>query len=510
MQNESFLNLQGISKSFGGVQALRNIDLKIKHSEVHAILGENGAGKSTLMKIIAGALHPDTGKIRIDENTVEFKGTRDAVEQGISIVYQEPTFFSELSVLENFFVGEMETKAFGVVDWNRMALKASKALKQMGLPVSLLGKKMSDLSIGTQQLVLIAKGIHKKARLLILDEPTSILSKAETDLLFEKIKELKSKGVSILYISHRMQEIFQIADRITVLRDGDLVAQFDIAEANEDVLITKMSGREIQKNIYRTRNYKDNTPILEVKKLTRVGEFQDISFNLRPGEILGLYGLVGAGRTELALSIFGEAEPDQGHIYLENKIAKPKGSADAISKGVVYIPEDRQTQGLFSLHSIKNNLSAGLLFLVSNILGVVNEKKENQLVSEQIKQLRIKIGDTENLVTSLSGGNQQKVVLGRGIRHNPKVLILDEPTRGIDVGTKAEVHQLVMDIAEKGVAVIFISSELKEVLEVADNFMVMHEGNLAGFLPRDQAEEYLLLQLALGVDSKTELVESIS
>lgn len=496
------LALEKISKSFGGLHALQEIDLAIFKGEVHAILGENGAGKSTLMKIIAGVLHPDNGKIIFGGEEVKFDGPRDASKQGIAIVYQEPSYFPELSVLENFYLGEELTSEIGSLDWNKMAKGAALALNHMKLPIDLLGKRMSELSIGTQQLVLIAREMHKNARLLILDEPTSILSQTETNLLFSTIRELKEHGISILYISHRLNEIFQIADRITVLRDGKLISQYMLSEATEAKLIQAMSGRQIKTALFQQRNFLKESPILEVKHLTRFGLYQDISFKLSCGEILGIYGLVGAGRSEVALTIFGELLPDKGQILLNGNEIRPRNSQDAIRNGIVYMPEDRRIQGLFPIRSIRDNLSAGLLFSISGFLGTIQKDNEIVITNRQIENLKIKTDNPSNPVTSLSGGNQQKVVLGRGLSHKPKILILDEPTRGIDVGTKNEIYKLIMNLASEGIAILLISSDLPEVLALADNFIVMHEGFMMSYMPRKEATEEKILRFALGLGSK--------
>jgi len=502
MNDMPLLALEKISKSFGGLHALQEIDLAIFEGEVHAILGENGAGKSTLMKIIAGVLHPDSGKIIFKGEDIKFEGPRDAAKHGIAIVYQEPSYFPELSVLENFYLGEELTSKIGSLDWSKMAEKASLALNDMKLSTDLLKKRMSELSIGTQQLVLIARAMHKNARLLILDEPTSILSQAETNILFSAIRELKKQGISVLYISHRLNEIFQIADRITVLRDGKLISQYMLSEATEDKLIQAMSGRQIKTTLYQQRNLTEKPPILEIKNLTRFGVYQDISFQLRCGEILGIYGLVGAGRSEVALTIFGELLADKGQILLNGKEIKPKNSQDAIHKGIVYMPEDRRIQGIFPIRSIRDNLSAGLLYSISGFLGTIQKNNEIIMTNRQIENLKIKTDNPANPVTSLSGGNQQKVVLGRGLSHKPKILILDEPTRGIDVGTKNEIYKLIMNLANEGIAILFISSDLPEVLALADNFIVMHEGFMMAYMQRKEATEEKILRFALGLESK--------
>ena len=500
MNKPALLKINNISKSFGGVQALDNVSIDVQKGEVHAILGENGAGKSTLMKIIAGALQPDSGSLEFEDSVVSFDGPRDASQAGVAIVYQEPIYFKELSVVENIYLGDEIKQKRGTLDWNSMTAGAAEAVEIMGLPADILHKSMSELMLGTQQLVLIARSIHKKAKLLILDEPTAILSQAETEILFKTIKSLKEQGVSILYISHRLEEIFQIADRISVLRDGKKVADYEVGEADEDKLVLSMTGRSFSFDLKKENKENHKTPILEVEHLSRLGVYQDLSFQVKPGEILGFYGLVGAGRSEVMQAIYGELPFDEGQIKYKGKAIKPRNSQEAIEQGIVYVPEDRRHYGLFLIRSILDNLSAGKLRKISDKLGVIQKPQEMNLVNEQMENLKIKAGSIFHPVSSLSGGNQQKVVLGRGLSLNPELLILDEPTHGIDVGTKNEIHKLIVALAEKNIAVILISSELPEVLALADNILVMHEGNMMGYLPGEEADEESILRLALGLN----------
>jgi ABC-type sugar transport system ATPase subunit len=502
MSETPLLELHNISKAFGGVQALKDVSLNVEPGEVHAVIGENGAGKSTLMKIIAGALQPDSGEIIFDDTKVELGGPRDASELGITIVYQEPVYFAQLSVVENFYLGEELMTRSGALNWAAMTTGAAVALQRMELPTGILNDTMDELSLGTQQLVLIARGIHKKAQLLILDEPTSILSQAETDTLFRTIKELQSEGVSILYISHRISEIFRIADRISVLRDGELVNQFEREDATEDKLITAMSGRHISATVYRPRPFQDEEPILQVRDLGRLGYYRGVSFDLRPGEVLGLYGLVGAGRSEVARAIFGEMPAEEGTIRLDGQDIELRNDRDAIRRGIVYVPEDRREQGLFPIRAIRDNLSAGLLGKVTGVLSAIKRQAERELAKREADRLDVKASSILAPVSSLSGGNQQKVVLGRGLLHNPRILLLDEPTRGIDVGTKAQIHELIMSLAEQNVAILLVSSDLPEVLALADNFLVMHEGYVTGYLSRSDAHEEEILRLALGLEAR--------
>ena len=512
MKETPLLSLTNISKSFGGVRALTEVTLTANRGEVHAVVGENGAGKSTLMKIIAGALRPDSGTIYLNGNSVEFKEPRDAARLGIAIVYQEPVFFNELSVLENIYLGEELKTRSGALDWEGMTIGAQKALSQLGLPTDIISRSMAELSLGIKQLVLIARSVHRKVHLLILDEPTAILSQRETELLFNTIKELKSQGVAILYISHRIAEIFQIADRISVLRDSYLVAHYKLEEATEDKLITAMTGRELSSDIYRPRAYDHAAPILSARNLTRLGNYDRVSFDLHAGEILGLYGLVGAGRSEVAKAIFGEMASDGGEIFVNGRRFNPRSSRDAQRKGIIYVAEDRRQQGLFPIRSIRDNLSAGLLRMLAGWGGIVNSRQETALAQEQVTNLNIKISSLFANVFSLSGGNQQKVVLGRGLTHKPKVLILDEPTHGIDVGTKNEIHKLILRLAEQGIAILLITSDLPEALALADNFLIMHEGRVVGYLPRAEANEESILRLALGLQNgrKAKVMEGVA
>jgi ABC-type sugar transport system ATPase subunit len=502
MEKTALLDLKNISKSFGGVHALEDVSIQVGKGEVHAIVGENGAGKSTLMKIIAGALHPDSGTIQFESKHVQFISPRDASNMGIAMVYQEPIFFRELSVVENIYLGDEIKNGQGVLNWEAMTKGAADAVQKMGLPIEIIRKSMSDLMLGSQQLVLIARSIHKNAKIIILDEPTAILSQAETELLFKTIHNLKQKGVSIIYISHRLEEIFHIADRISVLRDGRKVAEYGIDEATEDKLVMSMTGRKFSFNVQKKMNVHNSEPMLRVNGLSRAGFYQDISFDVKPGEILGLYGLVGAGRSEVVKAIFGEMLPDEGEIIYKGKKFSPKNSRDAINNKILYVPEDRRQQGLFLIRPIQDNLTIGILRSVSNRLGVINRIKEKEVAQSQLENLKIKASSLFAHVSSLSGGNQQKVVLGRGLSHQPELLILDEPTHGIDVGTKSEIHKLILSLAEHKIAIILISSELPEVLALADKILVMHEGSVMGYLGRQEATEELILRLALGLNKK--------
>ncbi len=497
---EHILKLHNISKSFGGIHALQGVGLDLKKGEILAVVGENGAGKSTLMKIIVGVLQPDTGTIELDGKITKFKSVSEASSLGISIVFQEPNIFPELSVLENMYFGNEIKTGPGICNWQEMFEKASIALAQVDLPQSILDKNMGELSIGTQQLILIARGLNMKSKILILDEPTSILSQNESEKLFKIMQDLKLQGISILYISHRIAEILEQTDRFIVLRDGRVTQSMVTADADENILITAMSGRNVNTSVYRARSIDKSAPVLELKNLSLKRKFSDVSFKLYPGQIVGMYGLVGAGRSEVAWSIFGEAHADEGEILFDGKPLYCKTPKEAVEKKIFYLPEDRGTQGIFKFRNIRENMTAPFLKLVTDRLGVINKTREYQKVEDQIKAYKIKVSSQDALITSLSGGNQQKVVFCRWLLENPRLLILDEPTRGIDVGTKAELHSYIMDLAEKGVAILMISSDLPEVMAVSDEIITMKSGKITNIIDRADMTEEKILRYSLGVE----------
>lgn len=494
------LELKEISKSFGGVHALKNVNLKLNKGEVLAVVGENGAGKSTLMKIIVGALQPDKGIIYFKGEEVNFKTPLDSMNKGLSIVYQEPNIFGDMSVLENLFIGNEKINKFGGINWDRMYNEAKKALSLVDLPEQIISKNMNELSIGNQQLVLIARGVYQNCNVLILDEPTSILSHSETETLFRIIRRLKSEGVSILYISHRMEEITEISENIIVLRDGEVTESLNTKEATVDKIINAMSGRTFNMNVYRERNLASNPILMTVNKLSYSKYFENITFSIKKGEILGMYGLVGSGRSEVARTIFGDLIQDNGDIYFEDEKIINKNTKDAVYKGIYYLPEDRGVQGLFSLNSVKENMSASFIEDFTNKIGFLNERREIETITNNIEKYNIKTYSLDTRITSLSGGNQQKVLFCRWLLKLPKLLILDEPTRGVDIGTKAEMHNYIMDLASEGVSILLISSDLPEVLMLSDRLLTMREGKLTGELNRNEITEEKVLKLSIGLN----------
>jgi ABC-type sugar transport system ATPase subunit len=495
------IELKSVSKSFGGVNALSDVSLSVKPGEVHAIVGENGAGKSTLMKIISGALIPDKGDILIHGEKVVFANPRSASKLGIAIVYQEPTYFPHLSVLENFFGGDALTTKYGRIDWRRMKREAAKAIEEFGLDSHLLNMPMYELTTGDKQLILIAKAIYQKANLIILDEPTSILSQTETDILFNTIRRLQSMGKSILYISHRLREIFTISSHITILRDGQVVGDIKTAEANEDQLIQLMSGRKVEHSVYQARELISGEPILDINQITLEPLFRNVSFNIRPGEILGFYGLVGSGRSEVARALFGDLPIESGVIKYKGQPVKYNSPKQAINAKIAYLPEDRKQQGIFGIRSIGENLICVIMDRLSpKVNWLLNKTKEQTIIERYVNELRIKIAGINLPILSLSGGNQQKVVIGRWLAADPDLIIMDEPTRGVDVGTKVQIHQIIRGIVEKGnKAVMLISSELPEIMALSDRIIIMHEGRQVAELSRDEADEETVLRWAIGL-----------
>ncbi len=499
MTDQVILEAREISKSFGGNHALTKVSFQLKKGEILSVMGENGAGKSKLMKIIAGAYKNDSGDIYLEGQKLTLNTPLDATAAGISIVYQEPNVFADMSVLENIFMGNEISDKTGI-KWTEMYTQAVEALKMVDLDEGILSRPMGALSIGNQQLVLIARGVFRRCKILILDEPTSILSYAESEKLFQIIFDLKEKGVSVLYISHRVPEILRISDDIIILRDGCVTGTMQAAEATEEKVIEAMSGRKIDRNIYEARDYQKNEEILKVEGLCHGNTYRDISFTLRPGQILGFYGLVGSGRSEMARAIFGETNAQKGKILFENEDISHITTQQAVSRKIFYVPEDRGTQGLFAAHNVRRNMSASFLNLLSNRLGIMNNKKEKKAVQDNIEKYSIKVESQDDMIMMLSGGGQQKVLLCRWLLEQPKVIILDEPTRGIDVATKTEIHRYIIELAKQGVAIMLISSDLPEVMALSDEVITMHSGAITAHFSREEATEKNILKYALNLN----------
>ncbi|MBO8162175.1 MAG: sugar ABC transporter ATP-binding protein [Brevibacillus sp.] len=488
--------MKGISKSFAGVNVLQNVQFTLMRGEVHALMGENGAGKSTLMKILGGIYSRDSGSIEVKGEAVPNMTTSAAARLGIAIIHQELNLVSDLSVAENIFLGrEYRLKGTPFVNWPRMRKEAGRALAQLGIEID-PDRPVGQLSVGQQQMVEIAKALSMQADILVLDEPTAALTNREIDALFQVIASLKKKGVGMIYISHRMEEIFQICDRITVLRDGQYVGTKQARETNMDELVRMMVGREITERFPKVK-VDPGPERIRVENLSVKGKLRNISLSVRSGEILGVAGLMGAGRTELARALFGVEPLEHGRIYVDDRQVTIRRPIDAINAGIALVTENRKEEGLVLSLSIRENLALPNLGSLS-AYGFVKGGEESRLTEHTIRQLSIKTTDGEKTVGSLSGGNQQKVVIGKWLATRPKILILDEPTRGVDIGAKKELYELMNRLVQEGVAIIMISSELPEVLGMSDRIIVMHEGRVTGEFLREEATQENIMYAASG------------
>ncbi|HWL71042.1 MAG TPA: sugar ABC transporter ATP-binding protein [Geminicoccus sp.] len=495
------LQVQDISKGFPGVQALTGVALEVRAGECHALLGENGAGKSTLLKILAGAHRPDTGTITFDGRPVEIARPADAQALGIVTIYQEFNLLPNLTIAENVFVGREPTRG-PFVDWRKLNQQAREVTRRIGLDMD-PRRLVKDLSVAEQQMVEIAKALSMEAKLVIMDEPTAALSETEVERLFRIIADLKAHGIAVVFVTHRLDEVMRACDRVTVLRDGKLVGSAEVKDIRVDDIIRMMVGREVELHGRGGRVAHRGATVLEVQGLTRMGDandphavrVRDVSLTAHAGEILGIGGLIGAGRTELARAIFGADPIDSGKVLVEGQEVAIATPQDAIRHGIGLVPEDRKQQALFLSLAIRPNLSMAALDGLTERLGFVSGSRERALVERYRQKLSIRMASQEQPVGNLSGGNQQKVVLARWLALNPKVLIVDEPTRGIDIAAKNEVHHLLFELAEAGIAVIVISSEMPELLRLADRIVTMREGRVTGELMRDQATEESLMHL---------------
>lgn len=489
------LEMKNIHKRFPGVYALNSVNFDLEAGEVHALLGENGAGKSTLMKVLGGIYSVDEGKIFINGKEAKIQTVNDAKELGISIIHQEIALVPYLSVYENVFLGSELMKKFVFIDKETMIARTKKMLDEFQLNVDPT-TPVYKLTIAQQQMVEIIKAISFQAKILVMDEPTSSLSDKEVEFLFKTIHNLKKQGVGIIYISHKLEELFEISDRITVLRDGLYINTVKTKETNEKELISMMVGRELKNYYVRDYNAKDEV-VLTVKNLNKKGVLRNINFSLRKGEILGFSGLVGAGRTELMKCIFGLDSFDEGEIFIEDQKVILNSPDESIKHGIVYVPEDRKQEGLFLIQPVKYNTS--LLVLNQFIKNFrVNHKYEDELVEDFIKELDIKTPSMDHLVNNLSGGNQQKVLIAKFLATKPKILILDEPTRGVDVGAKAEIYAIMNKLVNEDVSIIMISSELPEIINMSDRIAVMHNGTIQKILDKEDFDQEKIMHYATG------------
>jgi ABC-type sugar transport system ATPase subunit len=495
------LTMQGISKAFSGVTVLNKVQIELHRGEVHALMGENGAGKSTLMKIMAGVHRSDAGTIIYRNQPVSWNNPMEARENGISVIHQELNLSPNLTIGENILMGTQFPKnKFGMIKWDQVHQRAKQILVSIGSDMD-PKMRVSSLSVAQQQMVEIARALSVKSEILIMDEPTAALTDKEIDKLFLIIKDLKQQGVSIVYISHRMDEIFRISDRCTVLRDGQWITSCPIQDTNPELLVKTMVGRELTDLFHKPVSpivlIPNKKPVLELKEISDHKHVKDVSLQVHSGEIVGLAGLVGAGRTELVRAIFGLSPRRKGEIWIDGEQANIESPIDAMRHGIAHVPESRKEQGLFLQMSVKENIMMAEMHKYRKA-SVLNWNQINQDADKFINEMNIKVASKEQRVSSLSGGNQQKVLLARWLSIHPKVLLLDEPTRGVDIGAKTEIHKIICKLAKNGMAVLMISSELPEILGVSDRILVMHEGKIRANLSREEATQEKIMYYATG------------
>ncbi len=494
MRNK-ILEMKHVTKTFPGVKALDDVHLNVYEGQVMALLGENGAGKSTLMKILSGVYAKTEGSIFYKGKEVDMKGPKDAQELGIAIIHQELNLIEEMSIGENIFLGREPKKGFGIINWSELMAKSKGLLDALGIDID-PARKVKRFSIGNKQMFEIAKALSLDAELIIMDEPTDALTDQETEALFQVIRDLKAEGKSIVYISHRLKEIFEICDDVTILRDGQFIAEKPVSDIDEDGLIELMVGRKLEEQ-YPYIDTKTGNVVLSVSDLENQ-YVHDVNFEIKEGEILGVAGLMGAGRTELAKTLFGHYGVKSGSLVLDGQPVSFKSEKQAIESGITYVSEDRKKDGLVLGMSVRENMSMSALKRIAP-MGVINRKMENDIADDFVSQLSIKTPSLAQKVKFLSGGNQQKVSISKSLMTEPKVLILDEPTRGVDVGAKKEIYDLMNAFKERGMAILMISSEIPELLGMCDRIMVMHEGTVSGVIHRDSANQEHIMRLAVGL-----------
>ena len=498
MENNYILEMRHVRKEFPGVVALGDVSLYLKRGEVHALLGENGAGKSTIMKILAGIYELDGGYMIYNGESYKPKRPDDALKKGISMVHQELDLIPEMSVEMNIFAGAEIMKGL-IVDKKAMIRRTREVVKSLEIDIK-PETKIKELSVAQMQMVAIAKAIAFEAEVIIMDEPTSAITTKEVEQLFRIIRKLKAQNKSIVYISHKMDEIHEISDQITILRDGNLIGTMETKKAKEETIIQMLVGRDLSNMYVKTKkkleDYDPDEVLMSVESLTRNGEFRNIDFKLKRGEILGIYGLMGAGRTEVVETIFGLRKRESGKVFVKGK--EVHSVKECIRNGVAFITEDRKDQGLNLIETVKNNIALVYMDLILSKMGIISAKKENKIADEYIKKLKIKTSSKETKVGTLSGGNQQKIVIAKWMLGEPDILIMDEPTRGIDIGAKAEIYQLMNEVANRGKAIIMISSETPELLGVSDRVIVMHEGVITGTFSVQEVTQEKLVDLVIG------------
>ncbi len=495
MEEAPLLEMRGIGKAFPGVRALHEVSLEVRAGEVHALVGENGAGKSTLMRILGGVHQRDAGEILWHGRPLEIRSPLEARAHGISIIHQELNQVPGLSVAENIFLGREPRHALGLVDWDEMHARAGRLLADLGLSID-PRRRLGTLTVAEQQLVEIAKALSVEAELVIMDEPTAALTVEETQRLFGFIRDLRARGVGIIYITHRLEEVFSIADRVTVLRDGQHVGTYAVSELTLDELIRLMVGRRLTEK-FPKEAVAQGPPVLEVRGLTVKGVCEDVSFVVHHGEILGIAGLIGSGKTEVAHAVFGAIQPDRGEIYLDGQRVTIRSPAEAIALGIGLVTEDRKRLGLVLQMSVRANITLPVVRMLAPAL-YIRRSEEQALVAQAIRDLDMAVSSPEQMARNLSGGTQQKAVVAKWLQTHARVLLLAEPTRGIDVGAKVEMYRLMVELAKRGVGIVMISSEMPEILGMSDRILVMHEGRITAEFPRERATQEAILASATG------------
>ena len=491
------LYTKNIGKTFSGVNVLRKVDFRLEPGEVHALVGENGAGKSTFVKILSGVYTPTDGEIFLDNQKIQINTPIAAQKNGISLIHQEPQSFSHLSVAENIFMGHMDGSNFSRVKWHDINKSSEKILSSIGLEID-PKNIMEGLSIADQQMIEIAGALSKNSKILIMDEPTSPLTPHEVGKLFDIVKKLKDQGMAIIFISHRLEEIRAIADQVTIFRDGDLITTKKINEITNNEIIKFMIGRSIEEIEVKENEYlKKDQVILSVNNISQYGNFKNISFDLKRGEILGFAGLVGAGRTEVAKTIFGAENFTEGEIYFKGNLITNKSPNEAIQKGFAYVPEDRKQMGIFGSVAVEDNITSAIPREISNKFGLIRPKTVTIKSSEYINKFNIMLTSGRQLIQELSGGNQQKCIISKWLLSKPNILILDEPTRGVDVGVKSEMYEIINQLANMGTAIILISSELPEILSLSHRIIVMREGQITKILDNKEASQEIIMKFAI-------------
>ncbi|WEG13358.1 sugar ABC transporter ATP-binding protein [Pullulanibacillus sp. KACC 23026] len=496
MGHEYVVEMRNISKRFGGIQALQDVSLKVKKGEIHALIGENGAGKSTLMKILAGAYQNDKGNILIDGKDVKLTSPKIAMDLGVSVIYQELMLAPDLSVAENIFIDNLVSKGM-ILNWKNLRKRAKEQLSKLGFDDIDPDAKVETLTVARQQIVEICKCLARNSKVIVFDEPTAVLTFSEIEKLFGIIKQLKSEGVSVIYISHRLEELFELSDNITVLKDGKYVDTVPTASTNKVELVSKMVGRQLTQ-LFPKRNAKIGDEILKVENLYVGTTVNNVSFTVRSGEVVGFSGLVGAGRTEAMRAIFGADKKDSGKIIYLGKETNFKSPKEAIENGFGLLPEDRKGQGLLVEQSIRVNTTLASMRKIKK-LDIINHRKERGYVEKLLSSISTKYGSMEDKTNSLSGGNQQKISLAKWLSADCKCIVFDEPTRGVDVGAKTEIYKVINKLAEEGVGIIMISSEMTEIIGMCDRAVVMRQGSIAGEVKKSELSENNLIKLAMGV-----------